>query len=186
MNASRHSKSDVLQAAMKLLDEAGLPDLTMRKLAATLDVQPSALYWHFANKQSLLAEVSNTIVNFAKPVSEGRTWQDTTLQTSLALRDALLAFRDGAEVVSSTLALGLGAESALAKIESSVAISNRQLAKAAAQSILFLVLGQVWHEQQRMQANSLGIVDNLEEAGTPNLEVGIRLILQGLTEKVKA
>ena len=70
MNASRHSKSDVLQAAMKLLDEVGLPDLTMRKLAATLDVQPSALYWHFANKQSLLAEVSNTIVNFAKPVSE--------------------------------------------------------------------------------------------------------------------
>ena len=186
MNASRHSKSDVLQAAIKLLDEVGLPDLTMRKLAATLDVQPSALYWHFANKQSLLAEVSNTIVNFAKPVSEGKTWQDTTLQTALALRDALLAFRDGAEVVSSTLALGLGAESALAKIESSVAISNRQLAKAAAQSILFLVLGQVWHEQQRMQANSLGIVDNLEEAGTPNLEVGIRLILQGLTEKVKA
>jgi hypothetical protein len=43
----------------------------------------------------------------------------------------------------------------------------------------------VWHEQQRMQANSLGIVDNLEETGTPNLEVGIRLILQGLTEKVK-
>ena len=186
MNASRHSKSDVLQAAIKLLDEVGLPDLTMRKLAATLDVQPSALYWHFANKQSLLAEVSNTIVNFAKPVSEGKTWQDTALQTALALRDALLAFRDGAEVVSSTLALGLGAESALAKIESSVAISNRQLAKAAAQSILFLVLGQVWHEQQRMQANSLGIVDNLEEAGTPNLEVGIRLILQGLTEKVKA
>jgi hypothetical protein len=108
------------------------------------------------------------------------------LQTALALRDALLAFRDGAEVVSSTLALGLGAESALAKIESSVAISNRQLAQAAAQSILFLVLGQVWHEQQRMQANSLGIVDTLEEAGTPNLEVGIRLILQGLTEKVKA
>jgi hypothetical protein len=67
-----------------------------------------------------------------------------------------------------------------------VAISNRQLAQAAAQSILFLVLGQVWHEQQRMQANSLGIVDNLEETGTPNLEVGIRLILQGLTEKVKA
>ena len=89
---------------MKLLDEVGLPDLTMRKLAATLDVQPSALYWHFANKQSLLAEVSNTIVNFAKPVSEGKTWQDTTLQTALALRDALLAFRDGAEVVSSTLA----------------------------------------------------------------------------------
>ncbi len=171
---------------MKLLDEVGLPDLTMRKLAASLDVQPSALYWHFANKQTLLAEVSNTIVNFAKPVRSSNIWQDTTLQTALALRDALLAFRDGAEVVSSTLALGLGAENALAAIEASIEISDRDLARAAAQSILFLVLGQVWHEQQRMQANSLGVVDNLVTAESPNLEIGIQLILQGLTEKVKA
>jgi len=186
MNASRHSKSDVLQAAMKLLDEVGLPDLTMRKLAATLDVQPSALYWHFDNKQSLLADVSNTIVNFAKSVPPGKTWQDTTLDTALALRDALLAFRDGAEVFSSTLALGLGAENALATIEASIQISDRDLARAAAQSSFFLVLGQVWHEQQRMQANSLGVVDNLVTAESPNLEIGIQLILQGLTEKAKA
>ena len=37
-----------------------------------------------------------------------------------------------------------------------------------------------------MQANSLGVVDNLELSGTPNLEIGIQLILSGLTEKVKA
>lgn len=186
MNASRHSKSDVLQAAMKLLDEVGLPDLTMRKLAAALDVQPSALYWHYANKQSLLAEVSNTIVNFAKPAPVAATWQETAEREALALRNALLAFRDGAEVVSSTMALGLGADSALQRLEDSIAIENRKLAHAAAESILFLVLGQVWHEQQRMQANSLGVVDNLELSGTPNLEIGIRLILQGLEAKIKS
>jgi TetR/AcrR family tetracycline transcriptional repressor len=186
MNASRYGKSDVLAAAMRLLDEVGLPDLTMRKLAASLDVQPSALYWHYANKQSLLAEVSNTIVGFAKPVSSQGTWQQTTKLEALALRDALLAFRDGAEVVSSTLALGLGADSALERLEKSIAVSDRELAHAAAESILFLVLGQVWHEQQRMQANSLGVVDNLDLAGTPNLEIGIQLILNGLSERVKA
>jgi AcrR family transcriptional regulator len=186
MNASRHGKADVLTAAMLLLDEVGLPDLTMRRLATTLDVQPSALYWHYANKQSLLAEVSNTIVGFAKPVSPAETWQETTKLQAIALRDALLAFRDGAEVVSSTLALGLGADSALEKLEESMAIEDRALAHAAAESILFLVLGQVWHEQQRMQANSLGVVDNLNLSGTPNLEIGIQLILNGLSEKVKA
>ncbi|MEN9603423.1 MAG: hypothetical protein RLZZ06_551 [Actinomycetota bacterium] len=186
MNASRYGKADVLAAALRLLDEVGLPDLTMRKLAATLDVQPSALYWHYANKQSLLAEVSDTIVNFAKPVSPASTWQETTKLEALALRDALLAFRDGAEVVSSTLALGLGASGALNRIETSIAIADRELAHAAAESILFLVLGQVWHEQQRMQANSLGVVDNLDLSGTPNLEIGIQLILNGLTERVKA
>jgi len=186
MNASRHSKSDVLQAAMKLLDEVGLPDLTMRKLAATLDVQPSALYWHFANKQSLLAEVSNTIVNFAKAVPASKTWQENTKLEALALRDALMAFRDGAEVVSSTLALGLGADNALTRIENSIEVTDRKLAHAAAESILFLVLGQVWHEQQRMQANSLGVVDNLILDSAPNLEIGIQLILNGLSEKVNA
>lgn len=186
MNASRYGKSDVLAAAIRLLDELGLPDLTMRKLATTLDVQPSALYWHYANKQTLLAEVSNTIVNFAKPVTPRKTWQETAQREALALRDALLAFRDGAEVVSSTLALGLGGDQALARIEASIDIGNRRLAHAAAESILFLVLGQVWHEQQRMQANSLGVVDNLDLSGTPNLEIGIQLILDGLSEKVKA
>ena len=186
MNASRYSKADVLSAALRLLDQVGLPDLTMRKLAATLDVQPSALYWHYANKQSLLAEVSNTIVAFAKPVAAGSTWQETAKGEALAIRDALLAFRDGAEVVSSTLALGLGADEALSRLERAIAIDDRALAHAAAQSILFLVLGEVWHEQQRMQANSLGVVDNLDLAGTPNLEIGIDLILNGLTEKVKA
>ena len=185
MNASRYGKADVLAAALRLLDEVGLPDLTMRKLAATLDVQPSALYWHYANKQSLLAEVSDTIVNFAKLVSPASTWQETTKLEALALRDALLAFRDGAEVVSSTLALGLGASSALNRLETSIAIPDRELAHAAAESILFLVLGQVWHEQQRMQANSLGVVDNIDLSGTPNLEIGIQLILNGLTERVK-
>jgi TetR/AcrR family tetracycline transcriptional repressor len=114
------------------------------------------------------------------------TWQETTKLEALALRDALLAFRDGAEVVSSTLALGLGADSALERLENSIAVSDRELAHAAAESILFLVLGQVWHEQQRMQANSLGVVDNLDLAGTPNLEIGIQLILNGLSERVKA
>ena len=186
MNASRYTKADVLAKAMLLLDEVGLPDLTMRKLAASLDVQPSALYWHYANKQSLLAEVSNTIVAFMKPVSAQTTWQETATLKALAFRDALLAFRDGAEVVSSTLALGLGAGEAISRIESALEVNDPKLAHAAAESIVFLVLGNVWHQQQRMQANSLGVVDNLNLDEAPNLEIGVKLILDGLSERVKA
>lgn len=186
MNASRYTKADVLAKALQLLDEVGLPDLTMRKLAAALEVQPSALYWHYANKQSLLAEVSNTIVAFMKTVDTKPTWQETATQKALAFRDALLAFRDGAEVVSSTLALGLGASDAITRIESSLEVGDSRLAHAAAESIVFLVLGNVWHQQQRMQANSLGVVDNLNLNDAPNLEIGVKLILDGLSERVKA
>lgn len=186
MSASRYSKSDVLEAALKLLDELGLPDLTMRKLAASLDVQPSALYWHYPNKQTLLAEVSNTIVAFMKPVEPRSIWQETTKLKALSFRDALLAFRDGAEVVSSTLALGLGATEAITRIESSIDLDDSRLAHAAAESIVFLVLGNVWHQQQRMQANSLGVVDNIHLDEVSSLETGIDLILSGLSQKVKA
>lgn len=186
MSASRYHKSDVLEAALKLLDELGLPDLTMRKLAAALDVQPSALYWHYPNKQSLLAEVSSTIVAFMKPVRNASNWQETVKLKALSFRDALLAFRDGAEVVSSTLALGLGATAALERIESAIETDDPVLAKSAAESIVFLVLGNVWHEQQRMQANSLGVVDNLSFESSSSLETGIDLILSGLSQKVKA
>ncbi|WP_233189149.1 TetR/AcrR family transcriptional regulator, partial [Subtercola sp. Z020] len=63
----RHTRAGVVDAALRILDDQGLPDLTMRHLAAALDVQPSALYWHFPNKQTLLAAVADRIVAPALP-----------------------------------------------------------------------------------------------------------------------
>jgi AcrR family transcriptional regulator len=184
MNATRYSKADVLAAAMRLLDEVGLPDLTMRKLAASLDLQPSAIYWHFESKQALLADISNTIIAFSKPVAKSSDWRLNATGEALAFRDALLAFRDGAEIVSSTLALGLGASGFYERIYASIDIEDAKLRKAACESIQFLVLGQVWHEQQRMQANSLGVVDNLHNIDSSGLSLGIQLILDGINERV--
>ena len=47
-------RGDVLDGAMAILDEYGLADLTMRRLATSLGVQPGALYWHFPTKEDLL------------------------------------------------------------------------------------------------------------------------------------
>lgn len=184
MNATRYSKADVLGAAMRLLEEVGLPDFTMRKLAASLDLQPSAIYWHFESKQELLAEISNTIVAFSKQVDKHSDWRINATAEALAFRDALLAFRDGAEIVSSTLALGLGANGFLERIFGAIEVDDQKLRVAAAESIQFLVLGQVWHEQQRMQANSLGVVDNLDDIDSSGLSIGIQLILNGINERV--
>ena len=56
------SPDDVVTAALDILDRQGLPDLTMRRVASALDVQASALYWHFPNKQTLLAALADRIV----------------------------------------------------------------------------------------------------------------------------
>ena len=192
---TRHSRDDVVAAALAILDQHGLPDLTMRRLAATLDVQPSALYWHFANKQTLLASVADQIVARARPAgADSSGWADATGVEADALRDALLAFRDGAEVVSSTLALGLGAGEAMTRLTGAIGGGgfDRRTSEIAAAAVLHFVLGHVSHEQQRLQADSLGVVaaghsaDPLDVAtsarGREAFDFGITLLLTGLAE----
>ncbi|TXN32304.1 TetR family transcriptional regulator [Lacisediminihabitans profunda] len=197
--STRHSRDDVVAAGLRILDEHGLPDLTMRRLAATLDVQPSALYWHFANKQTLLASIADQIVSRAAPA--GRTddeWNGTARAEAEALRDALLAFRDGAEVVSSTLALGLGADEAQKRLSRAIHRGgyDDRTSEIAAAALLHFILGHVSHEQQRIQADSLGVValghsaDPLGavagDRGREAFDFGIILLLSGLELRAHA
>lgn len=182
--ASRgHTADDVARTALRILDDHGLPDLTMRRLATALDVQPSALYWHFPNKQTLLAELSDRIVS---RMASGAA--DDLRSRASALRDALLAYRDGAEVVSSTLALGLGSSLAHDRLADAVAADGfpADTARRAATTVLHYVLGFVWHEQQRLQYDSAGARE--DSAGAPSdaapnaddFAFGLDLIAAGL------
>ena len=195
---SRLNRADILTAALDLLDEVGLPDLSMRRLAAKLEMQPSGLYWHFENKQTLFAHISDHIVDHIQPSDDENTdWRARSLNAACTLRDSLLAFRDGAEIVSSSLALGLGAAAALERIRRPLTESGIPADKvqAAAEAILFLVLGQVWHLQQRMAADSLGVASPLAQAGVAEvisprdqdaLVSGVALILAGLEREILA
>ncbi|WP_223691976.1 TetR/AcrR family transcriptional regulator C-terminal domain-containing protein [Leifsonia poae] len=186
----RHSRDDVAEAALRILDEYGLPDLTMRRLAAALEVQPSALYWHFPNKQTLLAEIADRIVERDHPRSGDVDWVERTRSEAAALRDALLAYRDGAEVVSSTFALGLGAAAPLDRFTVAIEAGgfDAETSARAATALLHFVLGHVSHEQQRLQYDSLGVLaegahpDALDEQGAQAdaFEFGVTLLVGGL------
>ena len=56
------NRDDVVDAAWHILQSYGLGDLSMRRLAKELGVQPGALYWHVANKQELLAVLAQRMV----------------------------------------------------------------------------------------------------------------------------
>ncbi|WP_310889631.1 TetR/AcrR family transcriptional regulator C-terminal domain-containing protein [Clavibacter capsici] len=182
------------RAALRILDEHGLPDLTMRRLAAVLEVQPSALYWHFPDKQGLLAEVADRIVAEAeehrprRPAGE-RPWDERVRDRAAALRAALLAHRDGAEVVASTTVLGLGSSTARQALADAVAASGAgeaDTARAAA-AILHFVLGHVAHEQQRDQLARLGLVHPEPSARTrresaDGFRFGVDLLVRGLAD----
>jgi TetR/AcrR family tetracycline transcriptional repressor len=190
----RHRREDVAEMALRILDDHGLADLTMRRLAASLQVQPSALYWHFENKQTLIAELADRIVDRHPVEASGQKddsdWVVRTRTEARALRDALLAYRDGAEVVSSTYALGLGSGRALERLTDAVALGgfDEATSRRAATALLHFVLGHVSHEQQRMQYDSLGVLA-ADVALEPNrateqalgFEFGVSLLVGGLT-----
>ena len=56
------TRQQILLAALGILDEYGLADLSMRRLSTTLGVQAGALYHHFPDKQTLLAGLADLIL----------------------------------------------------------------------------------------------------------------------------
>src|SRR5271165_4780891 len=60
---TRLSKRVVVERALALADAEGLEALTIRRLATELGVTPMALYWHFRNKEELLAALGDQIWN---------------------------------------------------------------------------------------------------------------------------
>ena len=96
----------ILHHAFSVLNEAGLEGLTLRKLAARLNVQAPAIYWHFKNKQDLLDEMGTQVLCEAL-LDEAAwqalpTWQEWAIANCMSLRRAFLRYRDGAKMASGT------------------------------------------------------------------------------------
>src|SRR5687768_12625670 len=105
----RYHRSDVVERAVEVLDDYGLASLTMRRLGAELGVQPSALYHHFLNKQTLLAAVAYEILARGRRPRTASSWDGLVVEVCCELRVSMLAYRDGADVVATVYAFGLGA-----------------------------------------------------------------------------
>lgn len=156
-NPARHDRDSVARSALALLDEVGLADLSMRRIAAGLDVQPSALYWHFANKQELLAELADRIT--ATIPSE----PTDVVATARGIRDALFTYRDGAELVLSTYALQLGSSQAQTALADALRAQGAADVEDRSAAILHFVLGHATLVQQRMHADSHGALPDTDD-----------------------
>ncbi|WP_371482016.1 TetR/AcrR family transcriptional regulator C-terminal domain-containing protein [Kitasatospora sp. NBC_00315] len=102
--AQKLDRAQVVDTALRLLNETGLEGLTLRRIATELDVKAPALYWHFANKQALLDEMATEMLRRmsagAGAVPAG--WRDALTTACRTLRRSLLGYRDGAKVFSGT------------------------------------------------------------------------------------
>ncbi|WP_395694301.1 TetR/AcrR family transcriptional regulator C-terminal domain-containing protein [Nocardioides sp.] len=177
----RYRREDVVDRALGVLDAYGLADLTMRRLGAELGVQPSALYHHFATKQLLLAAVADEILARGPHTSRPDRWDDAVALACRDLRDAVLAYRDGAEVVATSSAFGLGAAAPYDDLVGALAAAglDADLVPVAARTLLHFVLGHATDEQTHLQAGSAGAIED-DPRPDSDFAAGLGLVLDGI------
>jgi TetR/AcrR family transcriptional regulator, tetracycline repressor protein len=94
------------RAALELLNEVGLEELTLRRLGTALNVRAGAMYWHFKNKEELLNEMATMLLADAAPgllpARRRGDWKLWVVAFGEGLRKALLRYRDGARMVTGT------------------------------------------------------------------------------------
>jgi AcrR family transcriptional regulator len=189
-------KHDVVAAAIAILDNYGIADLTMRRLERELDITPGALYWHFASKQQLLGAVADQLL---RPACAGPgfaahiDWGRRVVVVCIRVRDALLSHTDGAELVSASFAAGqsrgVGEILGLLSDAAVEAGLDPERAALAARSLIYYVLGATADEQSRLQWDAAGALSD-GPAGSPphrqaadpvaGFEFGLRLLIDGL------
>ncbi|WP_067892360.1 TetR/AcrR family transcriptional regulator C-terminal domain-containing protein [Nocardia vaccinii] len=187
-------RTDVVDGAVAILDQYGLADLTMRRLATSLHVQPGALYWHFPNKQALLGAVADRILAPMEDTVDADDWSGQVTELAHRLRSCLLAYRDGAEVVSATYASRLTTSKGRERLAGALIRGGmtREEADRAAYTLLYYVLGGTVDEQSRMQMDSAGALDEQASpvhesltgseipSATDRFEFGLQLFLGGV------
>lgn len=181
----RYHRGDVVAHAIAVLDEYGLESLTMRRLAAELGVQPSALYHHVPNKQTLLAAVADEILARGRRPHRAQAWDSRVIELCTELRDAMLAYRDGADVVATAHTFGLGATTPDADIRQALRDGGlpEDLVDLGARALLHLVFGHTMEEQTALQAASAGAIDRAP-GGPADFEQALELVLDGLRSRL--
>ncbi|MDO7869134.1 TetR/AcrR family transcriptional regulator C-terminal domain-containing protein [Nocardioides jiangxiensis] len=174
---ARYRRADVVDRAIDLLEEVGLEGLSMRRLAGDLGVRPSALYHHVASKQELLGAVADEMLERGRRATEVLGWQDELRLACVELRDTMLRHRDGAAVLATARAQGVGGTDPVTRMAAVLAFNGAdpELARVGAQTLFHFVFG---HVADRQAAGVAG------EPGDADFAVGLAIVLRGLETRV--
>jgi len=183
------SRSDIVRVAVGLLSTGGLHALAMRRIAAELGVQQSALYWHFDSKQQLIAAVADELLVTVEPPDEG-DWASRVTVLAERLRAQLLEHPDGAELVATAIAFRLGAQRPFGQFTTELVGAGLapERAEVAASVLVHFILGYTTDEQQHRQAAALGAIEDegggdgagRERSSDDRFAHGIELIVAGI------
>lgn len=180
------TRSHVVDTALGILARVGLPDLTMRAIGTALGVQQSALYHHFDNKQALLGAVADEILARGpnRRTAKSSPWQDRVRRRCEDVHAAVTAYPDGADLVMSMWAFGLGGRAPFAGLCDLLTEAGlpTEITPTAARTLLHFVYGHAYDEQSHAQAARSGILTT--ERTPTDFGAGLDLVLSGISTLV--
>jgi AcrR family transcriptional regulator len=100
------SRGRVLEAAMSVADTDGLQSVTMRRVAAALDVEAMSLYHHVRGKESLLDGLIEALITEIESAVNARyqpgdEWRTSLRQRCLTAREVMVRHRWAPELIGS-------------------------------------------------------------------------------------
>ena len=167
-------RAAIVLAALKLLGEVGLDQLSTRRLAAELGVKGPSLYWHFRNMGELRDLMADAILSGVLPVVDDPAtvtdWRAWLADGARAIRTAALAHRDGARVLAAARPLERRTQRFPANVGRLQAEGFDETTAAAAFLVLSrYALGSSLGEQTARRPISDGV-----------FEIGLKAMLDGL------
>jgi TetR/AcrR family transcriptional regulator, tetracycline repressor protein len=103
MPPSKLSRSEIVDEAIALLREEGLKNVSLRKLAARLNVEAPSLYWHIGSKGELYGMMCESIFMEALDgIGPSSSWQGWLQQFGRGLWNSQLKIRDLGRLVLAT------------------------------------------------------------------------------------
>src|SRR5512146_271836 len=89
------SRQEIVEAAGRILERDGYEALTIRNVAAQLDVKSASLYWHFGTKEELEDALADALLaRLALDDLTGRDWKENIRSGSLRMMRHLRSIRD--------------------------------------------------------------------------------------------
>ena len=179
-------REDAITAALALLDEVGLDAFSTRRLAQRLGVESASLYWHFADKAALLAEMASAALarhhTLAVP-DELAAWPEWYASNARSIRRALLANRDGARLHAGTTPDPGQVDRILPKVDYLVRAGfPREHAMMALLTASQFTVGCVMEQQARPADAAL---DRMTGGAEAAFEFGLGLLVDGLRRRLR-
>lgn len=174
-------RATILQASLVLLDKHGLDGLTMRRLAQAVGIQAPSLYWHYRDKQALLADMAEAMVQQVDwGIDRRQDFRLVLQQLAERLLFALLARRDGATVYAANT---VGGPNRLRLVNSCISVLttagfDADTATRSTGVLLSYTLGHALLAQAHMQRGTLS--DQASVDHTAQFGFGVKAIIAGM------